>query len=122
MGRMQLEGMIEMAGTSDEILTWHLTSPSQSYPPHPVEMVAVARAAIDAANAGESLFGQRLRRATSVSCHFTLVGSGGTNLTAHRKPDLVPQLRKLVRQHSRLSAAVTVDRDFELLNDAAWPF
>ena len=54
MGRMQLEGMIEMAGTSDEILTWHLTSPSQSYPPHPVEMVAVARAAIDAANAGEN--------------------------------------------------------------------
>ena len=47
MGRSSLEGMLEVAD-KDVALKWHLRS--NHFPPHPVEMVAVAAAAIDAAN------------------------------------------------------------------------
>lgn len=50
MGRIQAEGMIEFGGKGDNILTWHLTSPSQHFPPYPAEFVPIARQAIDAAN------------------------------------------------------------------------
>jgi len=51
MGRSSLEGMLEMTDL-DTALSWHLQS--NHYPPVPVQMNAVAKAAIDAANEGDS--------------------------------------------------------------------
>lgn len=51
MGRSSLEGMLEMTDRNTA-LGWHLQS--NHFPPHPAEMIPVAAAAIDAANAGEN--------------------------------------------------------------------
>jgi hypothetical protein len=48
MGRLALSDMLDQA-QEDRALEWHLQY--NHYPPHPAAMVAVARAAIDAARA-----------------------------------------------------------------------
>ena len=51
MGRMALDGMLEMSTNRRVTLSWHLQS--NHYPPPPAFMVDVAEAAIDACNEGD---------------------------------------------------------------------